>query len=397
MGGNAFATVLPTASFPRMSPEVYNRLKMHITARLRELYETVAVPHEAPEKTDYGDIDFVVCSPRKALALEAIREAIGVEHAVQLDGNRMSHFAVPAYALGEDTADPNVYHQVDIRVCADADEFQRIVFFSSYGDLGMIIGLLAKASDLSYGSSGLRLSNPVPTLPPCTFYLSKSLTQVLAFFGLSIERWDEGFSTRRDVFDWVASSPFFDIWNMTQTVYRPSSKSSERPMHREFLQYAYHRRRETQGSLDAQPHVRSDGITSALTYFGKSELYEAILYVSRVKLHVKTIFTGHLVESWAGLRGQHVAIIMWETRLQLGGNDVLAVVRGVSKDAARANNIDPLHLTLTVWEEKMGGMTADEVRDVVVQATTALRKEGVMDMGREELKKRLAAYKAQLL
>jgi hypothetical protein len=155
MGGNAFATLLPEATFPRMPPEVYQKLKEHLTARLECVYNVVAVPREAPEKVDYGDIDFVVCQPRKGVTPEEVRETIGAREAVMFEGNRMSNFAIPADTPGEDTGD--VYHQVDVRVCSDIAELERVVAYNSYGDLGMILGLLAKANQLSLGSSGLKV------------------------------------------------------------------------------------------------------------------------------------------------------------------------------------------------------------------------------------------------
>lgn len=47
MGGRAFESLLPGASFPRMPPAVYNELKDRLSHQLRELYTAVAVPCEA--------------------------------------------------------------------------------------------------------------------------------------------------------------------------------------------------------------------------------------------------------------------------------------------------------------------------------------------------------------
>ncbi|KAI0699123.1 hypothetical protein BC835DRAFT_1227272, partial [Cytidiella melzeri] len=306
MGGNAFATLLPEASFPRMSPSVYQRLKDRLGTRLRDLYEVVAVPCEAPEKADYGDLDFVVYKPVRGLAQDEISEALCARQA-KFEGDRMSYFAVPAEGSGDVTT--NVYHQVDLLVCSNKEEFERVMFFNSYGDLGMIIGLLAKAGQLSLGSTGLRLAKPVPTAPPCTLFLSRSFRDILSFFALSLDRWEQGFTTQREVFDWVASSPFFDVWNrMQKDNMQPPGRVGGRPMFRNFLEYA--RCRRDDGSFQ----VSSIDINYALSHFRKQNLYNAILHVTHAKQRIKTVFSGKQVEAWTDLRGPSVGIIMEEVK-----------------------------------------------------------------------------------
>lgn len=48
-------------------------------------------------------------------------------------------------------------NQVDVNVCADRAEWERIVFFHGYGDLGMILGLIAKNVGLALGEKGLKV------------------------------------------------------------------------------------------------------------------------------------------------------------------------------------------------------------------------------------------------
>lgn len=165
MGGNAFANLLPGATFPRMSPEVYNRLKDDLTQCLKAFYRDIAVPCEAPEKADHGDLDFVVCNPCRAFALEEVSKALGAREAVLVEGNRISNFAIPARIPGQDTTD--VYHQVDVRVCIDLDEFNRTVAFNSYGDLGMILGSITRAAQLAFGSNGLKVGQGIRPYYEC--------------------------------------------------------------------------------------------------------------------------------------------------------------------------------------------------------------------------------------
>lgn len=101
MGGRAFGAVLPLAAFPRIPPAVYRNLKAHLYPKLSELYTWVGVPSEAPEKLDYGDLDFVVAVPKnQSLSHQVIKEVLGAKIVIPMEGNRTSHYAIPI-PLGE--------------------------------------------------------------------------------------------------------------------------------------------------------------------------------------------------------------------------------------------------------------------------------------------------------
>lgn len=157
MGGKAFHE-LGGDAFPRIPPLVYSILKKRFTEKLKTLYDLVGVPHEAPEKEDHGDVDFIVCCPRDpdVHTTTLIIEILGAEHAILAEGNRTSNFAVPASNdLGYENTE--VYVQVDVHLCGDKSEWQRTLFFNSYGDLGMILGLIARTQGFTLGTKGLRV------------------------------------------------------------------------------------------------------------------------------------------------------------------------------------------------------------------------------------------------
>ena len=156
MGGNAFKTALPDARFPRMAPSIYDNLKARLLLQLQALYEHVAVPREAPGKADYGDIDFVVCQPRTELQHEDVCLALGAAQSISLDNNYHTNFALQATSHDE-SATPDVYYQVDVQVCETLEEWDRVMFFTSYGDVGMILGLMARPHGLSLGVNGIKV------------------------------------------------------------------------------------------------------------------------------------------------------------------------------------------------------------------------------------------------
>ncbi|RXW16467.1 hypothetical protein EST38_g9394 [Candolleomyces aberdarensis] len=177
MGGSAFHTLLGKQAFPRVPPGLYSTLKARLLPKVCELYSFVAVPVEAPEKTDYGDLDFLVAGPkptetgveRSAIPHGMVQAALGAKHVIPVDGNRTSNYALPISVdeckvfsnLVQDdsfsTSNLEVFFQVDVHVCQDAAEWERIRFFHSYGDMGMMLGLITRSFGLRIGEHGLKV------------------------------------------------------------------------------------------------------------------------------------------------------------------------------------------------------------------------------------------------
>jgi hypothetical protein len=182
MGGNAFSEHLPTAVFPRMPPAFYNSLKARIIPRLEALYHFVAVPPEAPGKLDHGDLDILVCQPKnvkegiplsECVTFAEIEQALGSVHSLPLPGDRTSNFAIPIqqdelqhFALSQEAVKEGkldlkqLYIQIDLHFCEDVEGWKSRILFQSYGELGMMLGMLARIVGLTWTASGLKVIPP---------------------------------------------------------------------------------------------------------------------------------------------------------------------------------------------------------------------------------------------
>ena len=161
MGGNAFNADHPEASFPRMHPSVYEKVKAKVHDILKPLYDHVTSPAEAPQKADHGDIDFIVCSPRVDMTPDDLQKALGAIWSIPRKGT--SHFALPwdttvGHHTNDEAGRQQDFIQVDIYVCEDIALYERASFCHSYGDLFMILGLMARGIGLSLGTSGVKVS-----------------------------------------------------------------------------------------------------------------------------------------------------------------------------------------------------------------------------------------------
>lgn len=162
MGGNAFKHLGDAAIFSRMSPTIYQTLKTSRLTSLSKLFSHVAVPPEDPEKADYGDVDFMLFGPssRGTPDLATLKNVLGADHAVMNGGENEPNFAVAAV---EQPTGPNakpgerLYHQVDLNIFPDVQTWESAVFYNSYGDLGLLITLLARPYGLLYSNKGIRV------------------------------------------------------------------------------------------------------------------------------------------------------------------------------------------------------------------------------------------------
>ncbi|KAG6825010.1 hypothetical protein H0H92_005101 [Tricholoma furcatifolium] len=329
MGGNAFAALLGSGAFPRMPPAVYHAMKTRLLSKISALYEHVAVPFEAPEKTSYGDVDFVVAFPKVEapgsqvnIPHEVVQKTLEARHANVMDGNHTSNFAVPVapgewrelgYDAEEDEArkladNGDIFYQVDINVCADKAEFDRIVFFHAYGDLGMIMSLLARSAGLSLGERGLKL----PNVPHPPLELSQSFDDILKFMGWSMDTWKAGFHTKREVFEWAASTKFFNpAVFKTGESFTKVSKMADRKMYGEFLQWVEGRTLEcSQARRKHSEDERQASQNLALVYFKKNDEFDTMNHEREQKIALKKVFSGSRVRDWAELNENWKAVKM---------------------------------------------------------------------------------------
>ncbi|KAJ7022601.1 hypothetical protein C8F04DRAFT_1012287 [Mycena alexandri] len=341
MGGSAFSASLPASALPRIPPAVYYAVKARLTPRLESLYSIVSTPHEAPEKADHGDLDFLVCEPLNRAMGEvphdAVQALLVAKYVMPMAGNRTSSYAVCielgewgplGHASEEEDArrrametdnQQEIYYQVDVHVCSDKAEWERIQFFNGYGDLGMIMGLVARNKGLALGSKGLK----VPHVPRTPFELSVSMDEIMQYMGLSMERWKAGFQTKHEVFEWVATSSLFDPVRFQAEGQGFKKVKPERKMYTQFVQWVREKQKHLadSGSVDGGL-PQEEQVQHALKYFGKKEQFDALNREDAEKARLKDGFNGTKVREWTGLAGgqwKELKMIMDEVRGRVGG------------------------------------------------------------------------------
>ncbi|KAF8555233.1 hypothetical protein OG21DRAFT_1438969 [Imleria badia] len=303
MGGRAFLQHFPPDSLPRLPTPLYDTLKARLTALLLTLFAIVEVPPEKPEKKDHGDIDFVVAHPlnREGITPEQVGRVLGAVKSIELDGNRTSNYAI------------NI---IDVRVCDDEEEAERVTVSHGYGDLGIIIGAIAKSYGLSVNHYGLKVTSPHPNPP---MHLTSSPRVIFDFMGLSMDRWMKGFETVEETFKFAATSRFFDPRRLHVPSMHTFNKSVEgRSMYIDFLVWAQDKAPSVSTS---GPH--QDAVEEALITFGKKSEWDAIVQEHYARTWLRSNFNGKLVAEWTGLGWRGVKAVMDDVRSSVGGERAL--------------------------------------------------------------------------
>ncbi|KAG6909300.1 hypothetical protein DXG01_001244 [Tephrocybe rancida] len=347
MGGSAFAALLSASAFPRMPPAVYNALKARLHPIVETLYEHAAVPSEAPEKTSYGDVDFIASRPKiKATSDQAnaphdvVQKALGALQANTMEGNRTSNFAIPI-AFGEWNAFGHAAEEAEARRLADNGEifYQEssiyatggarglltlIKFFHAYGDLGMIMGLLARNVGLALGEKGLRMADP----PNPPIELSQSFNEILKFMGWSMDAWKSGFQTKREAFEWAGSTKFFNPAMFRSHGEGFTKVKAERKMYAEFVAWAKEKNAlaapVADGSLVKRTEEERQAFRdAALVHFNKKDHFDALARERDQRATLKHVFNGFSVRDWAELGDywKGVKLIMDAVRERFGGDE----------------------------------------------------------------------------
>lgn len=321
MGGKAFKAILAPSSVPRLPPAVYKAVKDRFLPSIETLYHYVSVPPEDPEKSTHGDIDYIVACPKNSADTGSInvhhsfvRQALGALHVIPMQGNRTSNFAVKIeseeWAAQDRLKEENearrladaedIFYQIDVNVCANRNEWERVTFFHSYGDMGMILSLVCKTVGLSLGEKGLKYPRP----PNSPILLSDNFEEIISFMGMSMDTWKAGFSRKIEVFEWIATSKFFD-----PEALRSGNKSKkvkeDRKMYHEFVNWSINKLgTEAIAMVPSIQELEHKAREEALDYFGERETLHALARKRKRELEIKDVFNGNKMKSEPDVTGK---------------------------------------------------------------------------------------------
>lgn len=192
MGGNALQI-----ETHRLEQVEYIPLERQVLAQLMPHFARVASIKYYAAKPDFGDMDVLIAKPkpeRKILTALLERELSSRE--VVFNSDYVS-FEYQNF-------------QIDL-IFVEPEEFEVAGIYFSFNDLGNLMGRVAHKFGLKYGFQGL--TSPVKDdkgNSVTDLLLSRDPAPIFDFLGFDFARYQQGFQTLEEIFEYVINSHYFD-------------------------------------------------------------------------------------------------------------------------------------------------------------------------------------------
>jgi hypothetical protein len=306
MGGNA----LKNTTTRRLDKSDFDRVSAAITTRLKlkfPLARVDVIPAYA-SKSDFGDLDILVTAEglsasggRDALRSLATNEFFSTD--MYPNGNVLSF----DYRASPDQSEPGF--QVDV-ISMPEDAYDYALHYSSFNDLGNLIGRTAHKAGLTHGHDGLWYYLREGTYLFRSILLTRDYDIALPFLGYSAERFHQGFQNLTEIFEYVSGSEFFNskIFDLENRNAAARVRDKKRKTYSEFLKYV-----EARPDLPKYPYPedKKEWLPRIAQHFPhfQGEYDEAIRELG-IQRAVKSKYNGEYVGTLTGLAGKELGLLM---------------------------------------------------------------------------------------
>lgn len=228
MGGRAFLSGPNPLNVVRLSTDQYVKFRDQWHNILLKFYNRVVVPPEAPEKDDHGDIDALVDEALFKFTSQDLQKALGADAYIR--AGRTTSFAIRLAENGSD------FFQLDVGTCKKGClEWESLIY--AYGDLWHIIGSTVTRFDLAINDCGLHARVKESNSKDSLLHLTSNPQKMMDLLGLDVSRYDEGFFTLDELFEWTTSTPLFRrrIFEKETNSEKQGRMREKRPMYSKFV------------------------------------------------------------------------------------------------------------------------------------------------------------------
>lgn len=147
-------------------------------------------------KPDFGDMDVLVKSN-----VDVVRTAV-IDKFKLVDGSYFTNDGIFSFLLAG--------FQIDL-ICT-VNNYETSLSFFSYNDMGNLLGRIYHKLGMKLGHQGLLypLRDKKNNIRK-EIVVSTDMSKILEFIGCDYERWKAGFNDLKDIFEFVATSKYFDV------------------------------------------------------------------------------------------------------------------------------------------------------------------------------------------
>jgi hypothetical protein len=300
MGGNAIK------ESKRVTTDELNHLIPEVIGIIRSVSnpgcKVTPIPSYS-KKADHGDLDILVSRDATWFNWhDAIKDALGSAHMVR-------NGPVTSY-LFKDTL------QVDV-IVAPEDEFDFSLNYFSYNDLGNLIGRVAHRHGLKFGHNGLFYVLRDDTKLLGEILISRDFFRVIHLLGFAPHTFKDMFSTLEDIFEYVASSLYFEkeMYPLEHRSHTARTRDAKRATYQKFLKWI-DETRPPDGPLAGRGEMIHDFIEEYCPHV--KMCINGLLHANERSKEAKLKLNGELVSQWTGYTGKPLGELMCAIRDRLG-------------------------------------------------------------------------------
>lgn len=248
------------------------------------------VPKWIEDKEDFGDLDIVVKNP---IDIELLKTIFKPER-FKSNG--------PVFSL--------VYKdfQIDF-IKHTGEDYESAKNYYCYNDLGNLIGRLAQRFAMKFGPDGLRYVYYNGSKKLGEFNISKDMNMILEFLDLDFKKFDIGFETRKELFDFIIKSKYFNpyIYDMEHLNKINRDRNKKRTTYVAWLDYVEPLKKffDKDGLFDGDKTIFIPAINSH--FFNNSEFFDFIIEKDKefeLKRQIAEKFNGNIVMEITDLRAK---------------------------------------------------------------------------------------------
>lgn len=314
MGGNALKNTqtrrLQAAEYHQTIPKIEQEIASVLGSNHR-----VGGIESYSNKPDFGDADVLVESDK-------IRPDYKDEIARVFKSNEV-------YKNGNVTSFDRAGFQVDVIAIANENYDYAKAYFS-FNDLGNLVGRVAHKMGLKHSFEGLKIPVRDGDHMFAELTLTRDMDRALSFMGYDPKRFNQGFQDMKEIFEYTASTPYFDpsVYLLENRNATSRIRDAKRKTYNAFLQWldAPDGLKVTERAAQAWfefPKEKSDWLPKIWEEFPEVAEEYAMVHENLARNRLaKKMFNGELVSEQTGLTGRPLGEFIQSIRKQHSSNEV---------------------------------------------------------------------------
>lgn len=340
MGGNA----LKHLGVTRLNKHLYELLTNDIRARVtRVLGQTPVLIKSYSSKPNFGDADFLVESDYlHSNWHEHLTKEFDSKGAISNGG-----------VISMEISD----FQVDF-ITTSTKDMQWAQTYYAFNDLGNLMGRIAHKMGFSYGHEGLVKIVRTEDHVIGRVKIKATPSEVFSFMDYSYPRWQKGFETLEDIFEYAASTIYFDpkIYLLDNRNHVSRTRDAKRETYTKFLAWCDGKSGTFNWDAKAKTDFHDFFLKKAFDRFaGFEEEYKIVWEEHEKDSILRAFFNGDMAMEWIPeAKGKELGELIARVKNSLKFDILFLKTKSKMYDDA-ATSLELRDLTVNTWHELRTG------------------------------------------